>query len=92
MKSEKEKLKDTLILEKSIMRRKVIDSRKVFHETRVKMRNSKSNLSEIIREKTIARRHFMKIVNDEVTLVWNDENAKKCSQIYEILGTCQKQK
>ena len=76
MKSEKEKLKDTLILEKSIMRRKVVDSRKVFHETRVKMRNSKSNLSEMIREKTIARRHFMKIVNDEVTLVWNDENAK----------------
>ena len=63
------------------MKNKLLDSRRKCLETKREMKLSKVNLGNVFRMKTIVRKKFMEILDNEIKYTWNSERVKNDKKI-----------
>ena len=63
------------------MKNKLLDSRRKCLETKREMKLSKVNLGKVFRMKTIVRKKFMEILDNEIKYTWNSERVKNDKKI-----------
>ena len=63
---------------KDLMKHKMVDAEKCIKICTKNHKNSKENLSEVVRMKTLVREEFMYIVDREVNRIWKEgKNSKE---------------
>ena len=61
---------------KDLMKHKLVDAEKGVRECTEQLKQSKENLSKVVRERTLVRDEFMSVVNREISIVWDEGKVK----------------